>query len=74
MSTHSLAKIDAYFIQNLVDDVFTLLLVFHTGGIIDGVVHHLLPLVHDIVLLFKLHSNALKRGKVHLPVHAPKQC
>lgn len=69
-----MTKIDAYFIQDLVHNVFALLFVLHASSIVDGIIHHLLSLVHNVVLFFKLHGDALQSWQVHLPVHASKQC
>jgi hypothetical protein len=60
-----LVEIDANFLQNLLHHLVAFF--FHTDihGIVDGIVHHLLPLLHDVVLSLKLHGDPLQLRQVH---------
>ena len=57
--TYSLSKIDAYLIQDLVDYLLALFFVFESRDIVDGIVHHVLPLIHNVVLLLEFHGYTL---------------
>ena len=74
MCAYSRAKVDAYLVKHLLDDLFALLFILESRDIVDGVVHHLLPLIHNVVLLLELHGDALQGGEVHLLVHASEEC
>lgn len=72
-ATYRHAQIDANLIQDLSDDLLALLLVLQPRHVVDGVVHHLLPLVHDVIFLLELHGDALQRGEVHAAVHGAQE-
>lgn len=73
ISAYRLAQIHPDLIQHLLHDLLPFLLVLQPCHVVDRIVHHLLPLVHDVVFLLELHRDALQRGQVHLPVHAAQQ-
>lgn len=68
-----MSKVHSNLVQDLLHDLFPLFLILEPGDIVDRVIHHLLSLVHDVVFLLELHGYSLKRGEVHLPVHAAQQ-
>jgi hypothetical protein len=70
---HSLTKIDTNLVQDLVDDFLAFFFILQARHIVNGVVHHFLSLVHNVVLSFELHGDALEGWKVHLSVHAAEK-
>ena len=71
--TNRLVQIHAYFLKHLLHDLFPFLLGPNVHSVIYGVVHHLLPLLHDVVLLLELHGDLGQAGEVHLAVHASQR-
>lgn len=71
--SHSLAQVHPNLLQDLLNNLVTLLFDTDIHSIIDGVVHHLLSLLHDVILALELHGDSLKGRKVHRAVHTP-QC
>ena len=63
--THLLIEINANLFQDLLNHLITFFLNAHVHGVVDGIVHHLLPLLHDVVLAFKLHGYPLELREVH---------
>lgn len=59
-TTYCGLKINTYLLQYLLDNLVSLALFFRSVHIINSIIHHLLPLIHDIVFALKFHSNALK--------------
>lgn len=68
-----MTKVDTDLIQDLVDDFLAFLFVLQPRYIVNCIIHHLLPLIHDVVLSFELHGDALEGWKVHLSVHAAEK-
>lgn len=57
--TYCLVEIYANLLQDLFHDFIALLFYANIHGIVDSVIHHLLPLLHDVVFALKLHGDAL---------------
>jgi hypothetical protein len=68
---HSLTKIDTNLIQDLVDDFLAFFLILQARHIVNSVVHHFLSLIHNVVLSFELHGDALEGW--NLSVHAAEK-
>jgi hypothetical protein len=68
-----LAQIDSDFLQYLLDYLIALLLKTNIHGIVNSVVHHLLPLFHDVVLALKFHGDPLESRQIHSAVHATER-
>lgn len=60
-ATYSLAEINSYLIKDLIDNLLALFLVFQACHVVDGVVHHFLSLIHDVVLALEFHGYPLQR-------------
>jgi hypothetical protein len=71
--THSLTKVDTDLVQDLVDDFLSLFFVLQARHIVNGVVHHFLSLIHNVVLPFELHGDTLEGWEIHLSVHAAEE-
>jgi hypothetical protein len=70
---HRLTKVDTDLVQDLVNDFLSLFFILQARHIVNGVVHHLLSLIHNIVLSFELHGDTLEGWKVHLSVHTAEK-
>jgi len=71
--THSLTKINTNLIQDLIHNFLALLFIFQARYVVNCIVHHLLSLIHNVILSFELHGNALEGWKIHLSVHAAEK-
>jgi len=72
-TTHSLTKINTDLIQDLIDNFLAFLFIFQARYIVNSVIHHFLSLIHNVVLAFEFHGDALEGWEVHLSVHAAEK-